>query len=1149
MPLAELTDRTAVLSAMREYDALGQDGFLQKYGYAPARRFRLVHEGKSYDSKAIAGVAFKYQFPDRGPLQSSDFSGGEATVVPLLERLGFEVQSNGEGELGRTAITSEDIALIRQSRSKPKFGDLSTDERGAYERVHHGLEYLGSVVRNSLHAGGPYVLKLTSGFNPRSGVRGYLPKDLWFAVYNERNGAFAGLPQLFMIVSDRGIEYGFAASIHPSDFDNPDIKRRFRAAAPEIFKALPSPGSADAISLQTSLSTSGGWFFRKKTRLEPNVQDYPSVDEWLSFLKSRAGAEWAAGSISCYLSDADLKNPDLDLVRLMQEMAVVFSPLMASVTPQAPVENPIKKGLETFLEIFPPIRSSVAFGQHDQLKNELNQIRSALEALPAVRSHPRVRVSWSLGQGNWARVPWIALADERETTSTQRGIYGAFLFPEDMSGVYLTLNQGATAIVEEHGRAEGRKILRGRAQAIRSSVLTDLSSYSLDDGINLKTEGALGQDYEASTIAYRFYAKGQIPDDKILNSDLDALLHAYDRVLDRERELPSGKKQWWIFQANPKIFDIDGAIRDLSELTWTVKHEATRAAVGDRVFVWRAGREAGVIALGTIIEAALPRENSPDEVPYIIDKERLGGIQPRVRFQIDERLKEPLFRTAISAEPRLQDLMILRFANYSTFKLSPQHSAALIEMIDDIKDQPAAPLEGPAHRVWIYAPGEDAEYWDEFYESGIMAIGWDRLGDLSRFGSVDDILVALQHGQVSERRPTNNARTCYDFVHTLRVGDQVFAKRGRNTIIGYGVVTGEYEYQPERLNFKNIRKIRWEERGSWVSPAPVAIKTLTDVTAYTDFVTELEKMIFGQVTEPPKPTPPIEPYTIEQALDGLFMGEEAFRRILAVWERKKNLIVQGPPGVGKSFIAKRLSYALMKFRDPSRVRTVQFHQSYSYEDFIQGYRPSKNGLSLQQGVFVDFCDNARKDPNETYVFIIDEINRGNLSKIFGELMLLIEADKRSSDWATKLAYAPDAEERFYVPPNVYLLGMMNTADRSLSLVDYALRRRFAFVALHPEFGSDKFRKELTNRGASSELIDRIITRMSELNDAIGSDKTNLGVGFCIGHSFFVPTSAGEQLDQQWYKRVMETEIIPLLEEYWFDNPTRAKEWSDRLLAE
>ena len=192
----------------------------------------------------------------------------------------------------------------------------------------------------------------------------------------------------------------------------------------------------------------------------------------------------------------------------------------------------------------------------------------------------------------------------------------------------------------------------------------------------------------------------------------------------------------------------------------------------------------------------------------------------------------------------------------------------------------------------------------------------------------------------------------------------------------------------------------------------------------------------------------------------------------------------------------------MGYRDPSRVRTVQFHQSYSHEDFVQGYRPSGDGLALQQGVFLEFCEKALADPNELYVFTIDEINRGNLSKIFGELMLLIEPDKRSPEWATKLAYAPAAEERFYVPPNVYLLGMMNTADRSLSLVDYALRRRFAFVTLRPEYGSNKFRQHLLEKGVGAELADRIIERMTSVNEEIAADQTNLGPGFCIGHSFF-----------------------------------------------
>jgi 5-methylcytosine-specific restriction endonuclease McrBC GTP-binding regulatory subunit McrB len=292
-----------------------------------------------------------------------------------------------------------------------------------------------------------------------------------------------------------------------------------------------------------------------------------------------------------------------------------------------------------------------------------------------------------------------------------------------------------------------------------------------------------------------------------------------------------------------------------------------------------------------------------------------------------------------------------------------------------------------------------------------------------------------------------------------------------------------------------------------------------------------------------------EPYTVEQAIEGLFMDEKTFHRTLAIWRLKKNLILQGPPGVGKSFIARRLAYALMGYRDPSRVRTVQFHQSYSYEDFVQGYRPSENGLILQPGVFLEFCEKALTDADAIYVFTIDEINRGNLSKILGELMLLIEPDKRSPEWATKLAYAPAAEERFYVPPNVYLLGMMNTADRSLSFVDYALRRRFAFLTLHPEYDSTKFREHLFGGGATVELIDKIILKMSSLNKEIAADQTNLGQGFCIGHSFFSATTTSEALDESWFRRVVDTEIMPLLEEYWFDNPDRASEWRNRLMAE
>ncbi|MEI4263955.1 AAA family ATPase [Roseovarius sp. D0-M9] len=247
-------------------------------------------------------------------------------------------------------------------------------------------------------------------------------------------------------------------------------------------------------------------------------------------------------------------------------------------------------------------------------------------------------------------------------------------------------------------------------------------------------------------------------------------------------------------------------------------------------------------------------------------------------------------------------------------------------------------------------------------------------------------------------------------------------------------------------------------------------------------------------------------------------------------------------------MARRLAYALIGYRDDHKVQSVQFHQSYSYEDFVQGYRPNgSQGFERKNGSFYEFCNRAINDPDGTYVFIIDEINRGNLSKIFGELMLLVEPDKRDVKWATKLAYATEQEPNFYVPANVYILGMMNTADRSLSLVDYALRRRFAFVAMEPLYGAPKYRSHLQRYGLPEDMINKITNGMGELNQDIESDRVNLGPGFRIGHSFFTPTTTVVD-PELWFRRVVETEIYPLLEEYWFDAPENADQWRDRLLG-
>jgi 5-methylcytosine-specific restriction endonuclease McrBC GTP-binding regulatory subunit McrB len=236
----------------------------------------------------------------------------------------------------------------------------------------------------------------------------------------------------------------------------------------------------------------------------------------------------------------------------------------------------------------------------------------------------------------------------------------------------------------------------------------------------------------------------------------------------------------------------------------------------------------------------------------------------------------------------------------------------------------------------------------------------------------------------------------------------------------------------------------------------------------------------------------------------------------------------------------------MGHRDNARLRMVQFHQAYAYEDFVQGYRPvDGGGFQRQDGQFYDFCKLAEADAERDYVFIVDEINRGNLAKIMGELMMLIEGDKRGVENALRLSYGRPDELPFSVPTNLYLLGLMNTADRSLAMVDYALRRRFAFFGLEPRFASPKFRQHLESRGASPETVTQLVERMLALNADIAADTTNLGPGYCVGHSFFVPSN-GTKCDAAWYQRVIQHEVAPLLREYWFDNPKRADEWADRL---
>lgn len=438
---------------------------------------------------------------------------------------------------------------------------------------------------------------------------------------------------------------------------------------------------------------------------------------------------------------------------------------------------------------------------------------------------------------------------------------------------------------------------------------------------------------------------------------------------------------------------------------------------------------------------------------------------------------------------------------------------------------------------WIYSPGNNACMWNDFYNEGIMAIGWGEIGDLSTFPTKDAMKQKMKECFDPTLSYINAAHATWQFANEMKLGDIIFVKKGMHYIIGKGVVTSNYIFDPSRNDeYKNIRQINWTHKGEWKHPGKAVVKTLTDITPYTDYVKTLNALFEDEVIEETEEVEVQYPiYTEEDFLNEVYMNENTYDLLVNLLRNKKNIIMQGAPGVGKTFAAKRLAYSMMKVKDPNRVMMIQFHQSYSYEDFIMGFRPASTGFELKKGPFYNFCKKAELDLENDYYFIIDEINRGNLSKIFGELFMLIENDKRGV--ASQLLYS---DEKFSVPKNLYIIGMMNTADRSLAMLDYALRRRFAFFEFSPAFRTDGFRQYLQNK--NNKKFNNLITVIEKLNIAIENDES-LGRGFCIGHSYFC---TDKPIDDMWLNGVITYEIIPLLNEYWFDEPNKVRDWEYRL---
>jgi len=598
------------------------------------------------------------------------------------------------------------------------------------------------------------------------------------------------------------------------------------------------------------------------------------------------------------------------------------------------------------------------------------------------------------------------------------------------------------------------------------------------------------------------------------------------------------------------------------------------------------------------------------------------------------------------------------YAEFSAFAYQQKQS----------EGKPEKPQAGSSIAYWLYSPGEKASKWPQCTSEGIMCIGWDSLGDLTEYASREDMQKAIKANYPSDGSAKNDSLAVWQFANDIRPGDIVIAKKGKSKIVGRGIVTGNYEYNPAYGDFCNVRTVKWTHIGEWEAPHDSVLKTLTDITKYPEYVKEIESLFapyegkhywwlvakpkiwslsemkldevqdytlyndngnqrrifqnflnakegdkvigyeatptkqivaileiakandgqsiwfkkketlstpinyaalkgvpelqnmeffvnsngslfklteneFNSVMElirednPITPIVPAKKYTEEDFLKDVFVKAEDLRTLKSLLLRKKNLILQGAPGVGKTYAAKRLAYAIMGEVDDERIEQVQFHQNYSYEDFMMGYKPNDDGgFDMLTGVFYNYCKKATAaDRDKPYFFIIDEINRGNLSKIFGELLMLIENDYR--DKPIKLSYR---DEKFAVPSNLHIIGMMNTADRSLAMIDYALRRRFSFFGMKPGFESEGFKNYLDS--IQDSRLNKVVNAVIELNKSIESDDS-LGSGFCIGHSYFCNLRT---ITDNLLADIVEYDIIPMLREYWFDNDNKFKEESQKL---
>ena len=1106
MSLELLTRRESVLEAMAEFDAMGREAFLAKYGYRPSRGYLIEHAGRSYDSKAIAGVAVGKEHPDRGALRADEFSGGDATVRAKLQELGFSVSSptgparfDAEGAL---QVLAEIMGAPPRRTKYLAAWDLPTGEQFALQLAQEG-------VRVWTEQEPPTDLSWTSTYYPAdksrhgnleaNAPRLYLPNPAWLSHVRSLDG----LRRL-------------ASWVLSEDQPRRGLDESALRAARDRFLA--------SMSGFTDFEAPGETYLEHERRYK---------DELCALFASEV-APLAKPS----LTDAEAEALGRAYHRLLTR-SLSATKRAQNLVPWQAVER-LRPDSAPRLAVGHALGRLIA-GEGDQFERLNGFVREVGEAL---------RAAGTTGPNDMARVLGSCALMLAEPQAALVVRYGLF-----QKAVPALLGEKFPSYSDEPARYQ-------KAVALAELVRRELEGWGWKPKDMMDVQGFLwvafmydpakpeADDAFATSMAAFLERFAQLRTGPFA-ADLE-LRARRERVVEIVRDLAPVK-------ARPELLvEMSVGKGNWASVAWLAlmdRRETTTTRQGLHV-VFLIAEDLSQIYLTLAQGVTLLAETHGQAVAGEVLKTRAEAARQEISGLREHgfRLDNDVSLVADGWRARNYETSVIAHQAYAASDLPSDTELAgsleaLLSAYADLLASPAAINE--TRPCWFvganWADGGDQT--ERFVREGVWENGYEEgptLGVVRQMRPGDRIAIKAAH---TRRHNLPFAYPSGQMASAMRIKATgvITANPGNGRQVSVAWQHGA----PRDWYFYTSQKTIWR-----VSPESEAAKRLIAFAFegapqdYDWFLADMEveeEPVLEPTTAPRPEEVAAEPYSLDDALKGLFMEREEVERILRIWRAKKNLILQGAPGVGKSFVARRLAFALMKQKAESRLAAVQFHQSYGYEDFIQGFRPTATGgFALRDAAFLRFCRRALADQDRDYVFIIDEINRGNLSKIFGELMLLIEHDKRSKDWRARLAYAGEDEPEFWLPKNLYILGMMNTADRSLSLVDYALRRRFAFVGLNPAFDRPGFSEHLTAAGVPSDLIGHIRARMIELNREIAEDQANLGPGFQIGHSFFTP-GEGFVYEEGWLEQVIETEIRPLIMEYWFDAPSVAESHCARLL--